>query len=130
MKTFLPLFAALGLTALAALVPSAQAGSAVAGDGHGGFGYSYGPRPERVLRREAIERCREKSRFPDDVEIVYSTSAQGAGVIVRYRNEGRQYIFAYVGADSPGEAHRHAMEGARRKGADEHPEVVARWVDE
>ena len=107
---------------------AARAGSAVATDHHGGFGYAYGSRPVRELRREAVARCREQSRHPDEVEIVASTSLHGVGVVMRYRVEGRQHIYAYVGAGSFEEARRRAEEGARERGADD-PDVVARWED-
>ena len=57
-----------------------------------------------------------------------STRRPGVGVVVRYRVEGSQHVYAYVGAGSFGEARRRAEEGAQEKGAD-HPEVVARWED-
>ncbi len=63
------------------------------------------------------------------MEIIVATESTGAGVIVRYRSEGREHIYAYVGADSLEEAHRYAVEGARDKGAEGKPEVVARWND-
>lgn len=123
MKTRLPL-----LLAVLGLAATARAGSAVATDHHGGFGYAYGSRPERELRREAVARCREQSRHPEEVEIVASTPLHGVGVVMRYRVEGRQHIYAYVGAGSFEEARRRAEEGARERGADD-PEVVARWED-
>ena len=57
-----------------------------------------------------------------------ATVAQGFGVVVRYRVEGQQHIYAYVGAGSFEEARRRAEAGARERGADK-PEVVARWTD-
>lgn len=123
MKTSCLFLAALGL-----LATHVRAGSAVATDHHGGFGYAYGPRPETVLQREAAARCREQSRFPEEISIVVSTRRSGMGVVVRYRVEGSQHVYAYVGARSFGEARRRAEEGARAKGAD-NPEVVARWED-
>ena len=123
MKTFCLLLAALGL-----LGAHARAGSAVATDHHGGFGYAYGPRPEAELQREAAARCREQSHFPEEISIVVSTRRPGAGVVVRYRVEGSQHVYAYVGARNFEQARRRAEVGARAKGADD-PEVVARWED-
>lgn len=100
----------------------------MATDHHGGFGYAYGTRSERALRHQAIERCREQSRHPEEVEVVASTTEHGFGVVVRYRVEGQQHIYAYVGAGSFEEARRRAEEGARERGA-EGPEIVARWED-
>ena len=123
MKTRLSL-----LLSVLGLAATARAGSAVATDHHGGFGYAYGPRPERELRREAAARCRERSRHPEEVDVLVSTRAQGVGVVVRYRVEGRQHVYAFVGARNFEEARRRAEEGARERGADG-PEVVARWED-
>ena len=125
MKALLPL--CLACTS-ALMAGSARAGSAVATDHHGSFGFAYGSRSERALRRQAVARCREQSRHPEEVEIIASTAEQGFGVVVRYRIEGQQHVYAYVGADSFEEARRRAEQGARERGAD-FLEIVARWED-
>lgn len=124
------LLAALVLLAAAPLVHSARAGSAVATDHEGGYGYAFGPQSEKELRREAIHRCRAKSSYPEDVDIVVSTASHGAGIILRFRVDGKKRIYAYVGADSAREAYNYAYSGARDMGATGNIEVVARWQDD
>ncbi len=126
MKALLTLL--LSFAALGPAAPAARAGSAVATDHHGGFGYAYGPRSERALQRQALARCREQSKHLEQVEIIASTAEHGFGVVMRYRVEGEQHVYAYVGAASFEEARRRAEEGARRRGADA-PEIAARWED-
>ena len=116
------------LLAVLGLAGNARAGSAVATDHHGGFGYAYGPRSEAVLRRQAIKRCREQSRHPEEVDVIVATAAHGVGVVVRYRVEGQEHVYAYVGAGSFEEARQRAEAGARERGG-ENPEVAARWTD-
>lgn len=120
----------LGFLIVNPLVDSVRAGSAVATDHEGGFGYAFGPQPEKELRRTAIHRCRDKSKYPEDVEIVVSTASRGAGIILRFRVDGKQRIYAYAGADSAREAYNDAVSGARDMGATGNIEVVARWQDD
>lgn len=107
---------------------SVRAGSAVASDGRGGYGYSYGDRPQQQLQREAIRYCREKSRHPDDVNVIVSTRHGGSGIIVRYYVEGRQHVYAYVGAESDQQAYDYATGYVEGYGGTK-IEVVARWRD-
>ena len=100
-----PIFLTVAGLLLAAPVASVQAGSAVATDNHGGFGYSYGDRPQEQLEQEAIHHCREKSDFPDDVHVVVTSRHGGAGIIVHYSIDGRPHIYAYVGAKDDRQAY-------------------------
>ncbi len=123
-----PWLAALGLLVFAAPVRSVRAGSAVATDGHGGYGYSFGDRPLEQLQHEAVRQCREKSAVPDDVHVIVTTRHGGAGVIVRFYVDGQARIYAYVGAASDRQAYDYAtgyVEGYGGKKI----EVVARWRD-
>lgn len=129
MKISLP-SVCLAVAGLLLAVPTVtvKAGSAVATDNHGGFGYSYGDRPQEQLEREATHRCRDKSNYPDDVHVVVSSRHRGAGIIVRYTIDGRQHIYAYVGADSDRQAYNYATGYVEGYGGHK-TEVVARWQD-
>ncbi len=124
----LTLLAVLGLAVSAPFIDCAHAGSAVAADEHGGFGYSYGDHPKEQLEHEAVRRCREKSKYPDDVHVVVSSRHGGAGIIVRYTVDGRQHVYAYVGAKSDQEAYNYATGYVEGYGGRK-IEVVARWRD-
>ena len=124
----LSLFLAVAGLFLAALVTSVQAGSAVATDNHGGFGYSYGARSQEQLEQEAIRHCREKSGHPDDVHVIVTSRHGGAGVIVRYSVDGRPHIYAYVGAENDRQAYSYATGYVEGYGGHK-IEVVARWQD-
>ena len=113
---------------LAVSAAPALAGSAVASDNHGGFGYSFGDRPTEQLEREATQRCREKSGHPDDVHVVVSSRRRGAGVVVRYSVDGRAHIYAYVGAEDARQAEKYATDYVQGYGGHQ-IEVVARWQD-
>lgn len=108
--------------------PGVRAGSAVASDGHGGYGYSYGDRSQEQLEQEAMRRCREKSNHPYDVRVTVSTQHHGAGIIVRYQVEGRRHVYACVGADSAQQAYNDATGYVEGYGGMK-MEVVARWSD-
>ena len=125
-----PSLAALAILISVSLAPCARAGSAVAGDHHGGYGYAYGPQSEKELRREAFRRCQRESRYPDDIEMTVSTASRGAGIILRYRVAGVRHIYAYVGADNARQAYEYAASGARDAGAEGPLEVVAKWQDD
>ncbi len=119
------------LAALAAFLlsttHSVQAGAAVASDGHGGYGFSYGDRSERRLREEAYSNCASVSHFRRDVRVLTSTSAIGAGVVVRYwLPDGREQIAAYIGSPSGRYARDKAIEYALRHGAVKY-RVVREW---
>ena len=122
------LLVALGFCVATPLVGSVRAGSAVAADEHGGFGYSFGDRSQEQLEREAVHHCREKSRYPDDVHVIVTSRRTGAGVIVRYTVDGRQHVYAYVGAKSEQEAYNYATGYVEGYGGRK-IEVVARWRD-
>ena len=130
MKTKLSslLLGACGLL-LALPAVSARAGSAIAGDGHGGYGFAYGDYSKEKLEHDAIHRCREKSSYRDDVHIVYATDHKGAGIIIRYYEGDQEHISSSAGGRDEHEVYEVAMRYIREH--DGHrPEVVERWSDD
>ena len=106
--------AAAGLLIFPPLVAAVRAGSAVASDEHGEFGYAFGDDPPADLERAAVRRCREKSAHPDDVHVIVTSRRRGAGVIVRYAVDGQRHVYAYVGAESERQADELRHELRRR----------------
>lgn len=122
--------AIVALTTLVILTaPSAQAGAAVASDGHGGYGFVYGPKSLGKLRREAFDNCVNASHYPSSVKIIGSTESVGAGVIVRYKLEsGREQIAAWMGSPSARYARDKAINYALNHGAVSY-KIVREWSE-
>ena len=125
---FPPVFLAAAGLILAAPPASVRAGSAVATDNHGGFGYYHGDYPSERLEQEAVRRCRSQSKYPDDVKVIVTSRRRGAGIIVRYQIDGRPHVYAYVGAEGDQQARKYATDYVEGYGGSK-IEVVARWQD-
>ena len=128
MKPLLALLAA-GVSALLFTPIGVRAGSAVAADGHGAFGYAYGNEPLEELRQKAHRNCCRESRHPEAVRVVFQTQQRGHGVVLRYYVRGGERIAASGGASSPRAAQRSAVGFVEQQGG-ERWEVADTWVDE
>ena len=126
LRHLLPGTLALSLVLSAA---SLHAGTVVVGDGHGGYGFAYGPHPREELERRATKHCLERSRFPDSVHVIFETPRRGSGVIVRFHyGEGRTGVAADAGGDEH-DVYDAAMKDGRGHDG-EQADVVERWTDE
>ena len=108
---------------------SAHAGSAIASDGHGGYGFSYGAGDLRHHEHVALADCRQHSSHPDSIRILGSTEERGAGAVVRYFNDdGSEHVAFALGRAEPRFARERAFEEAHKRGA-VRSEVIREWVD-
>lgn len=121
---------ALGLILFIVPTATVRAGSAVATDGHGGYGFAYGDDPMEKLRREAVRRCCRKSDHPDEVRVVFQTEKKGYGTILRFRTRDGSHIAAAGGASDLRLARRSASRYVAENGGDDDWEEVDSWEDQ
>ena len=130
MKTALPpfLLGALGLLFTLPITPL-RAGSAVATDGHGAYGYAYGDDSLEELRAKAVRNCRRHSACRGEVRVVFNTGKKGYGTILRFYIDGEQHVAAVGGSSSERAACRSALGYVEEHGGGRW-EVAETWSDD
>jgi hypothetical protein len=120
---------AAGLVFSPLAVHQSFAGSAVASDGHGGYGFCYGHNTKGDLENSARNRCQHITQHHECVKIIAVSTCSGGCAIVRYyMPNGHQYISAYVGMSSVKKARSAAIAYAINHGAESY-KVVEEWCD-
>jgi hypothetical protein len=105
------------------MIQSADAGSAVAWDGHGHFATAYGGPVQREKRR-ALDTARRKGWVT--ARIIATTDVTGYCTIAVARLGNRAIVGVALGKRSPTEAETVAVEQCLKAGGS-HPKIISGW---